>query len=367
MSINTTDMVNFIDPLFISEMLNTYTGKLFLDSLFSDGVAVEDAFVSGQNMKMASACIKEYDGKATTVRVPILPVLTGSISDIGEETGGESEYDLTLGKCDITVTEKGDQYIPITGKASLQLWNSATALALSACAGLAADSKERMIGAVITAGGTKQYSEAADSVMYWQATPVQVGQTAVYEPNADLTATDIKSAAAKLKGVAEPFENGYLIGLIHPYALPSLLIEAGDEMRDMQISQAAAGLGNMAKGYVGVYHGIAFFQCANPYLYSASGGSGGIGACKTVIFGRGFLAKGWVSPNALKSPDSGITCLDFADFQVRITADATDIKRRNSNATWYAVMNYAIADRTQGLYIYHTIKEFETTGAVNVA
>jgi len=148
MSINTTDMVNFIDPLLIGDMLNTYTGKLFLDNLFGNGVEVEDAFSSGQMMKMASACVKEYDGQATTIRVPILPQLVGSTGDVGETTGGETEYDLTLGKCDIVVKEKGDQYIPITGLCSLQLWNSATGLALAACAGLFADTKERMIGAM---------------------------------------------------------------------------------------------------------------------------------------------------------------------------------------------------------------------------
>jgi hypothetical protein len=248
----------------------------------------------------------------------------------------------------------------------LQLYNSSQALALAACAGLFADTKERKIGAVITAGGSKQVSEAADSVMYWNCTPVDQ-DAGVYKPNADITATDIKAAAAKLKGFAEPFDGGYLVGLIHPYALPSLLA-ASEELSDVQISQAAMGLGNLAKGYVGCYHGIAFFQCNNPYLYSATGGNGGtIGACKTVIFGRGFLAKGWVDPSALKSTDPSTQVIPFADFQVRISADATDKKRRNSNASPYGVLNYAVADRAQGLYICHTIKTFEATKAASVA
>ena len=368
MAFNTTDLSNLINSEYITAMISKYQGAKVVDAIFADGATVNDetGITSDAVIKAPTQLVADYDGKAKVVRVPIMPKISGSTTELGE-TNDAAEITYVPTYADVTIKEYGHDKATVTGKAQLMVFDGATSQALATMVAAAGDAKEKILAAIYTAGGTKAASEAADSVKYFQ-----VGATAqgggVFKPASDLTPEAIDEAKVLIQDTAEPFSNGLFMGLIHPECVPGLKAIAGNQLESFQLYQASSPFpSNMRMGIVGVYKGIAFFEVKYSALKVASGANDGTAAYKTVIFGRQFLAKGFVPPANLPLSEAGdVQNIPFDDFVVRIAPDASDPHRRNKVATWWFVGGYSVADRDAGVYIVSK-STFASSAAASVA
>jgi hypothetical protein len=364
MAQDTTTFQYLINSEYLVSMIETYQGRKFLDMLFMSGAGAYDGQTSDV-LKMPTELITTYDGKAKVVRVPIMPTITGDVTSLAE-TNDASEISFTPGYCDITPAEFGKVKATITGKAQLQTYTSPTAIFLNALAAWMADTKERLIGRKMFAGGTKAQSEGADTVKYFQVGPVAQGG-AVYKPDGFLTPEAINDALILLRDVAEPFDNGLLCGVIHTEQTKALKEAAGSELKDFQLWQSASPFpSNMRMGVIGVWNGTMWFETTNPYCKVASGAHDGTPAYKTALFGKKFMAKAYCPPAVLPLSDPSAMQMPFDDFVLRVAPDASDPHRRSVIVTPWFVGEYNIALRNAGVYIVAK-SNFSTTSAASVA
>lgn len=353
MAFNVTDLANMIHSETILGMIRKWQGKLVFDPIFAEGVMVEDTTrLDDVQLKSPTALVNSFDGKAKIVRVPIAPAATGSTTELAEESDDSEEVTYTPTYCDITIREYGRQKASISGKAQLQVYDGTTPQALAAIVASAADTKERLIGAIALAGGTKAESTGADSVKYFQSGPVAQGG-GIFKPSEDLDPDMLMDGIITLKDKCEPFENGLMLGYIHPEAARSLKALAGNKLESFHLYQAGSPYPSvLRKGLIGVWEGVAWIETAFPLLKIADGSADGTAAYKTLVFGKNFMAKAFVPPQFLPLAESAdVIQIPFADMAIRIVPNASDHHRRGKVITPYFVGGYARADRDAGFYI----------------
>ena len=352
---DTTVFTHLIASEYLAPMISKYQGLKILDAIFMDGaVNTGDgrylASDAENALKSNTMLVNEFNGKAKVVRVGIAPKAAGSVSALGEENDAV-EVTYTPTYADVTITEYGKQKATVTGKAILSVFDGATAQLLAYMAACAADTKELLIGAVIFAGGTKAVSTSGDTVKYMQVGPVSQGAS-IFKPDGILTAEAIDEALVLLKDSADPFDNGLLMGVIHPEQELTLRALAGSQLENFQNYSAASPFpSNIASGVIGAWKGVMWFSVKQSAMKIASGAHDGGYAYKTAIFGKNFLAKAYVDVANLPVSNSSVQQIPFDDFVIRISPDGTDPHSRNSIITYWFVGGYAVADRDAGLYI----------------
>ena len=346
---------NLINSEYLAPMISKYQGNKILDAIFMDGaVNAADGRYLASDAENALKCntllLNSFDGKAKVVRVAIAPKATGSVSALGEENDAV-EVTYTPTYADVTITEYGKQKATVSGLAQLQVFDGATAQLLAFIVACAADTKELLIGAKIFAGGTKAVSTTGDTVKYFQVGAVAQG-AGIYKPDGILTAEAIDEGLVLLKDVATPFDNGLLMGVIHPEQELTLRAAAGSQLENFQLYSAASPFpSNVASGCIGAWKGVMWFSIAQAAMKIATGAHDGGYAYKTAIFGKNFLAKAFVDVANLPVSNASVQQIPFDDFVVRISPDGTDAHSRNSIITYWFVGGYNVADRDAGLYI----------------
>ena len=355
MSQDTTVFTNMIASEYLAPMISKYQGLKCLDAIFMDGAVMNGdgrylASDAENALKANTLLVNEFSGKAKVVRVPIAPKAAGSASELAEDNDAV-EVTYTPTYVDVTIREYGKQKATVTGKAILSVFDGATAQMLSYMAACAADTKELLISALIFAGGTKAVSTDADTVKYFQVGAVSQGGN-VFKPDGILTAEAIDEALVLLKDTAESFDNGLLMGVVHPEQELTLRALAGSQLENFQNYSAASPFpSNIAAGVIGAWKGVMWFSIKRAAMKIASGAHDGGYAYKTAIFGKNFLAKAFVDVSNLPVSNGSVQQMPFDDFVIRISPDGTDPHSRNSIVTYWFVGGYAIADRDAGLYI----------------
>lgn len=354
MAQDTTAFSDWIHSETITGMIVKYLTKKQLDALFKDGAIGEDIqgiLTNGENLLRCPTNVVT-DGKQKKVRVPIRPRAVGSVTPLAQ-VNDAVEVAPVYGYCDIELAEYGRQKATITGLAQLQVFSDVQLEVLAYIVECAADTKELLIGAKITQGGTKAASEAADAVKYFQCGPLHQGG-GVFKPSRILEASDIDMAVTALRtGGASPFMNGLYMGIIHAEQLPGLKTVAGSELEKFELFASASPFPSPIRLFaVGVWKGIQWFWTDNPYFKVASGSHDGSPAYKTAIFGQNFIAKAFVNvANLPLSAKSDVVQIPFDDFVVRLAPDYSDPHCRGTVVTPWMVLNYNIAVRDDGVYI----------------
>lgn len=353
MAQDTTVFQNEIATEYFVSMISKYQGKKCLDAIFMDGAVGDDnqgLLSDAENVLKAPTAVS-FDGKAKTIVVPIMPRAVGSVTALAQ-VNDAVEVTYTPEICTLTLNEYGRQKATITGLAQLQVYDGAVAQVLAYMVECAADTKERLIGSIICAGGTKAASEAADAVKYFQTGPVAQGG-GVFKPSRILTPEDIDMALVSIKANATPFDNGLYMGVIHVEQEPGLKSLAGNQLESFQNYSAASPFpSNIRAGVIGAWKGVMWFSVDNPYFKTASGSHDGSPSYKTAIFGKNFIAKGFVNVASLPlSAKADVVQIPFDDFVIRVAPDYTDPHNRNCVVTYWLVAAYGVADRDAGCYI----------------
>lgn len=343
-----------INEQLILDMTTEYQGKKVLDSLFGSGVEVRDEYsqVNGVDamFKAPTFLVKPFDGKAKKLTIPIAPRATGIITTLSE-TGAPDEVAYVPTEVDFTPVEIGNFKATITGLAQLQVYTPVTAAMLKHIVAMMADTKEQLISTRVFAGGTKAVSEAADKVRYFQVGPVSQGAN-IFKPDGFLKDTDIIEASVRIADVAEPFDNGLFLGVIHKEQIPTLRALAGSSLREFQLYAASSPFpSNQRMGIIGVWEGIMWVSVDNALAKIAAGAHDTTPAYKTAIFGKNFLGKAYVPPQMLPLADPAVTQLPFDDFVIRIAPTTSDVHRRGMSVAPYMYVDYEVAMRNAGLYI----------------
>ncbi len=363
MAIDTSTMTNLINSEYIATMIAKYQTQKQLDAIFADGAMGEDVnLTDAENiLKAPTAVVNSFDGKAKVVRVPVMGRATGNVLELGETSNDPSEISYSVSVADVTIKEYGKQKATISGKAQLQVFDGAVAQVLAYMAACAADSKEKLIASKCTVASNTSFgavkSSTSDEVKYVMSKPTG---TTTMNPAAGLYYLDANNNKVDMVEIAlaniansERFDNGLFMGIIHHEAVPALRA-SGAVFESFQLHQAGSPVpaNNLAYGVLGAFKGVMWFATDNPYFKVAGGGATGEDAYKTLIFGKNFLAKAFVDPVYLpRTPD--VEQYVFDDFVIRVAPDGTDPHRRNKIVTWYFVGGYNIADRDNGIIIYH--------------
>ena len=349
-----TVFTDLIASEYITGMISKYQGKKILDALFMDGVVSEDnqgLLSDAENVLKAPTAVS-FDGRAKKIVVPVMPKATGSVTSLAQENDAV-EITYSPETCELTLAEYGRQKATISGLAQLQTYDGAVAQVLNYMVECACDTKERLIGSVICAGGTKAASEAAaDSVKYFVTGPRAAGG-GVFKPSRILTPEDIDMALVGIRANAAPFDNGLYMGILHVEQEPGLRSLAGNQLESFQNYSAASPFpSNIRTGSIGVWKGVDWHVVDNPYFKVAAGANDGSPAYKTAIFGKSFLAKGFCAVASLPlSAKADVVQIPFDDFVIRISPDYTDPHNRNCVVTYWMVTSYGVADRDAGCYI----------------
>lgn len=349
-----TAFTNWIHSEYITGMIVKYLTRKQLDALFKDGAVGEDPqgiLSDGENLLRCPTNIV-MDGKAKKIVVPIRPRATGSVTALAESNDAV-EVSNTYETCELTLAEYGRQKATVSGLAQLQVFDNILLEMMAFIVECAADTKELLIGAKITQGGTKAASEAADAVKYFQCGPISQGG-GVYKPSRIIEGSDIDMAVTSLRTAgAQPFLNGLFMGIMHAEQVTGLKAMAGSDLEKFELFAAASPFPSAIRTFaIGVWKGVQWFWTDNAYFKTASGSHDGTPSYKTAIFGQNFLAKGYVGvANLPLSAKSDVIQVPFDDFVVRMAPDYTDPHCRNTVITPWMVLAYNIAVRADGLYI----------------
>jgi len=352
---DTTTFTNWIHSEYIVGMIAKYETKKFLDALFKDGAVGDDPqgiLADAENLMRCPTNVV-FDGRAKKIRVPIRPRAVGSVTPLAQANDAV-EISPTLEYVDLTMTEYGRIKATISGLAQIQVFDNALGEMLAYIVEAAADTKELLIAAIMTAGGTKAASEVADTVKYFQCGPVQQGGTAVYKPSRILEGSDIEMTVTSLRTAgARPFSNGLFMGVIHAEQMTGLKAMAGSDLEKWELFSAASPFPSSIRTFaLGVWKNVMWFWTDNPYFKTASGSHDGTPSYKTAIFGQDFLAKGYVGVTNLPlAAKADVMQIPFDDFVVRVSPDYTDPHSRNTIITPWMVLQYAVAVRASGAYI----------------
>lgn len=367
MAIDTSTMTNLINSEYITTMIAKYQTQKQLDAIFADGAMGNDVnLTDAENiLKAPTAVVTSFDGKAKKVVVPVMGRATGSVTALGETSNDPTEITYNVSTAEVTITEYGKQKATISGKAQLQVFDGAVAQVLAYMASCAADSKEKLIASKITAASKTNWAEEKsqyvsesdkDEVKYIMSNPTGTPKkpaAGFYYLDGSGNKVDMIEIALANIANSERFDNGLFMGIIHHEAVPALRA-SGAVFESFQLHQAGSPVpaNNIAYGVLGAFKGVMWFATDNPYFKVSAGGAEGQDAFKTLIFGKNFIAKAFVDPEYLpRTPD--VEQFVFDDFVIRVAPDGADPHRRNKIVTWYFVGGYNIADRDNGIAIYH--------------
>lgn len=354
MAQDTTAFTDWIHSEYITGMIVKYLTKKQLDALFKDGARGEDVqkiLSDGENMLRCPTNVVT-DGKTKKVVVPIRPRAAGSVTPLAQ-VNDAVEVAPTYGTCELVLAEYGRQKATVTGLAQLQVFTDVLLEMMAYIVECAADTKELLIGAVITQGGTKAASAAADKVKYFQAGPVPQGG-GVFKPSRILEGSDIDMSVTALRtGGTMPFANGLFMGVIHAEQVTGLKAMAGSDLEKFELFATASPFPSPIRMFaIGVWKGVQWFWTDNAYFKVAAGSHDGSPAYKTAIFGQNFLAKAYVDvANLPLSAKSDVVQVPFDDFVVRLAPDYSDPHCRGTVVTPWMVLSYGVAVREDGLYI----------------